>query len=53
MVGLLNDKVFHDPNQVHLSFAITLVTATGVSCFLLFKGLKPFVKSIENAKDAA
>lgn len=50
MVGLLNDKLFHDPNQVHLSFAITLVMATGLSCFLLYTGLKPFVQSIENAK---
>lgn len=50
MVGLLNDKLFHDPNQVHLSFAITLVMATGFSCFLLYTGLKPFVQSIENAK---
>lgn len=50
MVGVLNDKLFHDPNQVHLSFAITLVMATGLSCLLLYIGLKPFVQSIENAK---
>jgi MFS family permease len=50
MVGFLNDKFFHDPNQVHLSLAITLVLAFGISCVLLYSGLKAFVQSIENAK---
>jgi len=50
LVGVLNDKLFHDPNQVHLSLAITLVMAKGLSCLLLYIGLKPFVQSIENAK---
>jgi len=50
VVGLLNDKLFHDPNQVHLSLGITLVLATGLSAVLLYSGLKAFAKSIENAK---
>lgn len=49
-VGFLNDKLFHDDNQVHLSLAITVVVATGLSCLLLYSGLKSFVRSIENAK---
>jgi MFS family permease len=50
MVGLLNDKFFEDPNQVHLSLSITLVLAFGTSCVLLYSGLKAFVQSTENAK---
>lgn len=50
MVGFLNDKLFHDPNQVHLSLSITLVMAFGLSCVLLYSGLKSFVQSTENAK---
>ena len=50
MVGFLNDKLFHDPNQVHLSLAITLVFAFGLSCLLLYSGLKAFIQSTENAR---
>ena len=50
MVGFLNDRLFHDPNQVHFSVSITLVLAFGMSCLLLYSGLKPFIQSTENAK---
>ncbi|MFN8348888.1 MAG: MFS transporter [Spirosomataceae bacterium] len=50
MVGFLNDRLFHDPNMVHFSVSITLVFAFGMSCLLLYNGLKPFIQSTENAK---
>ncbi|TAF93447.1 MAG: MFS transporter [Cytophagia bacterium] len=50
MVGLLNDKYFNDPNQVHLSLGITIVFGCAMSSFLLRRGLKPFVISIKNAQ---
>jgi MFS family permease len=50
MIGLLNDKVFKDPNQVHLSMAITVVFGCSISAFLLWSGLKAFAQTTKNAQ---
>jgi MFS family permease len=52
-VGFINDKIFGDTQQVHLSWAISVLIGCSLSCMLLFKGLKPFVRSIENAKQTS
>jgi len=49
-VGFINDKIFGDPNQIHLSLACTVLLGCGISCLLLYRGLKPFVRSTENAR---
>lgn len=52
-VGFINDKIFGDTQQVHLSWAISVLIGCSLSCMLLFKGLKPFVRSIDNAKQTS
>ncbi len=52
VVGFINDKVFGDPNQVHISLACTVLLGCSLSCLLLYRGLKPFIISTENAKSA-
>lgn len=49
-VGFINDKVFGDPNMVHLSLACTVLLGCSLSCLLLYRGLKPFIRSTENAR---
>ncbi|MCU0338255.1 MAG: MFS transporter [Spirosomaceae bacterium] len=46
MVGLLNDRFFHDESKVHLSLAITMVFGCSISVFLLYKGLRAFGKTV-------
>lgn len=50
MVGVLNDRLFHDDSQVHLSLGIAIVFGTGLSALLLYRGLKPFARAVENAR---
>jgi MFS family permease len=42
MVGLLNDKLFRDNSQVHLSLALTMVLGCGLSTLLLYRGLRAY-----------
>ncbi|MFN4145159.1 MAG: spinster family MFS transporter [Runella sp.] len=50
MVGLLNDKYFGDPNQLHFSLAITLVFGCSISVWLLRSGLGAFARCVEASK---
>ncbi|WP_428658041.1 spinster family MFS transporter [Runella sp.] len=49
-VGFINDKVFGDPNMVHISLPSTVLLGCSLSCVLLYRGLKPFIRSAENAR---
>ena len=50
MVGVLNDQLFHDDTQVHLSLGIAIVFGTSLSALLLYRGLIPFASAVENAR---